>query len=263
MSVYAINGTKIADLAGEKRDTAYMKLISGVQGNEGACTDGTYVYSASANNSKVYKFNILTRETTSAIVSANLDHANDMTYNPNTGKLYIATMDLEANIAVINPETLEFEEMIVLYDADGETIHRCYAIAYDRVNDQYITGDSATNGKNYSFFNSSFEYIKTITIDRNESYVIQGIETDGKYIYRILSGNVTQPGWIYIHNMDMTYVGKIELPQVGEPEALAFDWNGNWYSSYNTGYLYYTGIDRIMSFETAEQFDKIVAAYSS
>jgi DNA-binding beta-propeller fold protein YncE len=263
MAVYDIDGQEVATkYEGAERESAYLFPLTSGNGNQGSCTDGTYLYSAFVNTSKIAKLDILNKTKTEATIGMALDHANDMTYNPTTGKLYVATMDQSAQIAVIDPETLTLDSVVVLHDADGVTLHRCYGLAYDRKRNQYITADSATDGKKYSFFDASFSFIKTITITRNEGFTLQGIETDGTHIFRALWDRPTDQNWIYVHDMEMAYVGRLFVPQLGELEAVAYDWNGNWYATYGTGAAYYLGIASSLSFETAEQFGKIVSAYS-
>lgn len=262
MAIYKVDGSMVNanSIVGDLRSKAYTTIISEVQGTQGACTDGVYLYSANTS-SGIYKFDILGRSTTSETLSVDTDHANDMTYNPLTGKLYICTMDASANIAIVDPNTFE-AELFELKNPD-ESVHLCYGIAYDRKNDQYIIADGGTSGTGYSFFDSDFKFIKTITISRNESYTIQGIETDGEYIYRALYGGSGQGSYIYIHDMDMKYITCIEIPYSGELESISYDWDGSWYVTYNSRTALYVGLTNSLSFEVAKQFQKIVTAYST
>lgn len=263
MAIYNVNGDIVNanSIVSDLRDKAYTVLISQVQGTQGSCTDGVYLYSANTS-SGIYKFNIIERDTSSETVSVVLDHANDMTYNPLTGKLYVCTMDANAHIAIVDPITFE-SEMFELKNPD-ESVHLCYGIAYDRKNNQYIIADGGTSGTGYSFYDSEFNFVKTITITRNEAYTIQGIETDGEHIYRALSPSGSWQGnYIYIHDMDMNYVTRIEIPYSGELESISYDWNGSWYVTYNSRTALYVGLTNALSFETSKQFQKIVNAYSS
>lgn len=47
-------------------------------------------------------------------VIAELGHCNDMTYNPNTGKIYVATMAGAGQIAVVDPENLTVDKIITI-----------------------------------------------------------------------------------------------------------------------------------------------------
>lgn len=256
---YQGNAIEIGGGSAEERNAAFLLNIGSGQGIQGSCTDGEYIYSADESNT-VYKYGIVDGKFRKVTSSYTLDHANDMTYNPNTGKVYIATMDTSANIAIVDPATLEVEQLFVLRNSDN-SIHRCYGLCYDRVNDQYITADTATEGKKYSFFTSGFAYIKTITITRNETYTLQGIETDGTYIYRALWNDSNNKNYVYIHDMDMNYISHIEVPQTGELEAISCDWKGNWYATYHNGSVYFLGLFNDSTYEKQKQFHDILNAY--
>ena len=69
-----------------------------------------------------------------------IGHANDLTYNPNTGKIYVATGDTGSHakkIVVLNAETLKLEASI-----DLKTNTAKWLCSYDDVNDLFYVIDS-------------------------------------------------------------------------------------------------------------------------
>ena len=273
MSVYDINGNIVANLQtndslSDFKDIAYLKrlYLQSTGTVQGACTDGTYIYYGFSNLNSIIKYNILTKEvTTQSYDSGLLGHANDMTYNPNEKKIYVTVMDSAGTILAINADDLSDYSTFALTDSSGNVI-KTYGIAYDRENNQYITADSGTDGKNYSFFDSSFNYVKTVTITRNESMTIQGIETDGEYLYRSLWDDTNNRNYIQVWTFGGTYLKQIELLDATEVETIMNDWNGNWYATFNTtgggGKLYYLNFHKTAEFGTVEQLHKVLDAYA-
>jgi len=274
MAVYDINGNIVAtdyvsDETKQFKDIASLiQLYSQGSGTvQGVCTDGENLYFGYSSKSSITKYNILTKEaTTKDYTSGLMDHMNDLTYNPKTGKIYVVVM-AEGKINVVNAETLEYEETIITKDSNNNVI-LTYGLAYDRKNNRYITADSGTKGKNYSFFDANFTYIKTLTITRTESYTIQGIETDGEYIYHALWDDANNLNYIYVRDIDTAELVKIiSVPDSHELEAITSDWDGNWYISYNIsgggGTLYYCSFLKNVEFGTIEQVHKILDAYNA
>lgn len=80
-------------------------------------------------------------------------HMNDITYNPNTDKYYIATMNSLGQIACVDASTLETDSVINPVGVSGE-ISR---ISYDSDSDTYILFTAIENVGNYLYrVNSDF-----------------------------------------------------------------------------------------------------------
>lgn len=262
MAIYDINGNSLVDLNGPVfRESAYLhRLLSETGGvMQGACTDGEYIYYVYYNTNIIKKFNISTGEVTSKTYTSGLyGHANDMTYNPNTGRIYLTVMDNGAHIAVIDPSTLEQIEQFVLY-GEGGTVQPCHGIAYDRIHDRYVVANATTitgtYGQRYTVYDSSFHYVDTIVMPSPETYTIQGIETDGTFIYRALWDENNGTNYIKVYDFEGTYIKTVKINNSNELETVASDWNGNWYCNFNTssgGDLYICGI-KMYPFESIEK----------
>lgn len=262
MALYDISGNLLNDTSlFMLRDSAYLNQLLSESGGtmQGACTDGEYIYYVYYNTNIIKKYNIKTGEVTSASYTSGLyGHANDMTYNPNTGRIYLTVMDSEAHIAVINPSTLEQIEQFVLYGENG-AVQPCHGIAYDRIHDRYVVANATTitgtYGQRYTLYDSSFHYVRTIVMPAPETWTIQGIETDGFYIYRALWDDTNDTNYVKVYDYDGNYVKTISVHDSAELETIMQDWNGNWYCNFNTssgGALYICGINKY-PFESIEK----------
>ena len=83
----------------------------------------------------------------------NIGHVNDLTYNPNTDKIYVAPMDTGTNnnkIIEINPSTLAISRVFSI----DKTV---YQISYDRKNNVYYVGST-----NIEIYDENFNLMKSI-----------------------------------------------------------------------------------------------------
>ena len=269
MIIYDIDGNAVFDtqnsgkeaLSANLRSTAYMKQLLSESGGtmQGACTDGTFIYYVYYSTNILKKYNIETGEVISKSYTSGLyGHANDMTYNPNTGKIYITVMDDAAHIAIVDPSTLEQVEQFVLY-GEGGTAQPTDGIAYDRVNDRYVfanaTTITGTYGQRYTVTDSNFNYVKTVVTPQPETHTIQGIETDGYFIYRALWDDGNNTNYVSVYDFEGAFVKTIHINNSAELETVMQDWQGNWYCNFNTssgGSLYICGLNKF-PFESIEK----------
>lgn len=242
--VYDINGTAIPfEHEIQWLDTAVITAlptisVTGVK--QGGCTDGTYLYQCSGDSSNysymtVIKYKISDGTYTSVTFNGtpNFGHANDMTYNPITGYLYICTMLDDGSIIVLDADDLSYVETIHITNYGGNP-YRVWQFCYDRNLNVYYSSVSATS---ICVYDSNWNCIEQKTIADIPTATMQGSETDGTYYYRILyNPNI-------INVVDLTtgeLVKNITNPVSNEPEAIMYDWNGNYYfSGYKTPSLFY------------------------
>lgn len=103
-------------------------------------------------------------ETVIRRVSLDLGHANDLAYNPNTNKIYVATGSTGANantIAVLNGTSLALEETITLGDTKSK-----WLCSYDEVNDRYYVLDN----QDLRVYNGSWSLLKTFSNIYKDQY---------------------------------------------------------------------------------------------
>ena len=220
---------------------------------QGACTDGRYIWAGWNYRCAITRLDLTTWEMVTREYSAEdwpYAHVNDMTYNPNTNLVYVVAYDPNDNstrgdIGVFDPMTLEHIETIHL-SHDGAMI-RINGLAYDRAADQYIVSLTASNGRKFVFLDADFQYLRTVSTAENEPLVLQGIETDGTYIYRAL-WELNVNNYIRVIDFEGNIVATIDTDTTEsalELEDLMYDWNGNWYMNFARdrglgGEFYYT-----------------------
>lgn len=169
--------------------------------------------------------------------TSTLYHCNDLTYNPNTKKYMVATL-LSSGPIVRLTNNFVYEATIKPRDANNNII-TASGVAYDRIHDQYIiAGDDDFN---FYVYDSSWTYIKTITPDTTELTVLQGIETDGYYIYRArtdaASASEIPHPHIRTYDMNGHFIEEYTIEQIAgeEIEGLAYDWDsGAFFINTNT-----------------------------
>ena len=207
---------------------------------QGACTDGTYIWVGWSNPCMLIKMCILTREITRIQYAPDdwpYGHFNDITYYPAANELFVvARTDEKTNggkIVVLDAESLKPKSSFTLRQ-DGKEL-AVSGIAYDRLNDFFIFVNRNSGGTGkvvFSFFDSSFHFIRSVVTERREAFSHpQGIETDGKYIYRSL-WNYFDRNAISVYDFSGNFVKLIDVPISGngaELQDIMYDWNGSWY----------------------------------
>lgn len=195
---------------------------------QGACTDGKYIYQCSGDASNytymsIIKYNIATMEivsTTTFNGTPNFGHANDMTYDPVTGYLYVCTMLSDGSVIRIDSKDMSYVDTLTLIKGTGET-YPVWQLAFDRVTRKLIV---AVNTE-YRIYDPDGTYIGAVTLDSPIDATAQGMETDGVYIYRI----TYNPNCIDVCDMDGTRIDTYNIPISSEPETMMYDWMGTYY----------------------------------
>lgn len=259
-SAYDINGVSLSevyDIYGNAiqfeqgiqwLDTAVITAlpsisVTGVK--QGGCTDGEYIYQCSGDSTNYTYMQIIKYKISDGTYiikrfdgTPNFGHANDMTYNPNTGYLYICTMLEDGSIIVLDPDDLSYIETIYIKNYEGDP-YKVWQFCYDRYLDVYYSscGIEAYSTTSICVYDANWNCIEQRVIADIPTATMQGSETDGEYYYRILyNPNI-------INVVDLTtgeLVKNITNPVSNEPEAIMYDWNGNYYfSGYNTPSLFY------------------------
>lgn len=153
-------------------------------------------------------------------------HANGMTYNPNTGYIYIAPSLDTGEVYVIDPATMTLVNTLYAYKADGVTPVNVWNICYDRNTQNFIC---FSQGVIYRF-NNSFALVSTGAYEE-WPLTRQDIETDGEHIYAssayvTVSGVAGVANAVYVYTMNGELVGTVTLDnQTDEFEDMVYDWN--------------------------------------
>lgn len=194
---------------------------------QGGCTDGVYIYQTSGDSANYtymklikYKISDGTYTVKRFDGTPNFGHANDMTYNPVDGYLYICTMLDDGSVIVINPDDLSYVKTVYVNDSNGNP-YKLWQICYDRNTSQFLSA----HGNQFLFYDNEWNYLSSIDFPTHPNATGQGCETDGIYIYRV----TYNPNLVDVATMDGIYVKTMSNPMTGEPETMAYDWDGHYY----------------------------------
>ncbi len=230
----------------------YLPIQNGVHCQvQGACTDGRYIWCGLNHRRILARLDTTTWEVETREFSKKdwpCGHINDMTYNPNTNKLYVAAYEqdqpeTEGDVAVFDSITMEYEGMIHL-KRNGKVMP-IEAILYDRDRDRYIVTHPRTAGRINSILDADFHYVGPFFIERRDDDIRGGFDTDGNYIFRAM-WDKNGVNYITVYDMDGRFVTRIDTEISGsklEIEDIMYAGNGGWYLNYairdGTGGLFY------------------------
>lgn len=162
---------------------------------QGAATDGKYVYQAFEKHNSHYcvilKYNAKTFKKVKISKPIKIYHANDLTYNPNTKRLYSINCDGKPKgITIINPKTLKIagrKNITVPKELAGATaqelkkIKSFVSIAYNKTRNQYLVRVSAQNS--LLILDENFVPVQRVKLDKSLGSVPQTVECDDEHIY--------------------------------------------------------------------------------
>lgn len=229
---------------------------------QGACIDDNgNIYEIYYGTGKFIRYNVNTKVVTefTTFTSGAYGHANDMAFNPNTGYIYVGSMNSTGEVYVIDPVDMTLHNTLYAYKSDGVTPITVSNICYDRKGERFI----CLNAGVIYFFDDNFNLINTgtyLTSDWTDTH--QGAETDGNYIYAVTwKGNGgSYPGTInciHVFSMLGVHVATVSMSdQTNEPEDLCYDWNtGLFYVSFGNGNIDFINMK---AYSTAEEVDDII-----
>ena len=209
-------------VAGFTEEILEMPDPSGTTWPQGGCIkDGCYYQafirkdtaSNEVNNTvHIVKYDLKTKKLLQTSPVLDLNHCNDITYNPKRGVFVVCHNNpYRTKLSFVDPETLE----VVGTKTIGDKI---YSIDYNEERDCYVVGLSG--GQSFTFLDSNFVATGTVyaPTPRTKGYTTQGVTSDGQYIYFVLyNSNV-----ITVYDWKGNFVTLIEL-DLGkiEPENLA------------------------------------------
>lgn len=183
---------------------------------QGGCIDDDgNIYVCLYQAKKFVKYNIHSGTETQIGFIDSYGHANGMAYNPNTGYLYLASMNDTGEVYVFDTSLNYVETLYAKNQSDN--VFNCWNICYDRTSQRFITMAGGT----IYFFDDSFDLIDVGSYDINDWYTTrQDIETDGQYIYAISY----RSNYINVFDMSGHLVKHISNSAFsGEPESMCYD----------------------------------------
>ncbi len=140
-----------------------------------------YRNSTDAEGNPVEQYSLANR-----VENYNWEHGNGMTYNPNTGKIYVSfytSLYGEGShagcIQEMNPETLEPGDLIQI----GDGSYNILGIAYNEETDQYVIQTNGDGGFSIKLLDSDFQIIDDFgAMDPSPGKNFQDMEVDGDYV---------------------------------------------------------------------------------
>lgn len=227
---------------------------------QGMCFDGENIWYYLSSINSLRKYNINTEETTQ-YENLGLGHGNDMTYNHNTRKLYIAVAEGTSPIV----KTIDIDTMTVgefeLNEIDGPIA----SIAYSKETDEYVViggqaydRDGNIDGwtrKQMVIYDKNFDILKSFIL-KNDYSATQGVEFDGRYIYFCKSFyNGSHNDKVYVYDINGNIVNSFSSGN-GEVEAISKIDDYHFYiakneNAYKGGYIYKATV-------TSESYTNIV-----
>lgn len=209
---------------------------------QGGCTDGKYAYYCSndpyTNKCSISKFSIETFDEVTRVNAVSVDHGNDITYNKNKDCLVVCHNSPNRTlVSFVDKKTLEITETF-------EIPLEIYSITHNHKTNEYAVGISYTF--DFAILDKDFNVIERITgVTPEKSKTKQGMDSDDKYLYFLLSG----PNAISVYDWNGNHYGIYEMKDSAtnyESENI-FHINDDLYIGYNhkSGKVYKTNIEAL------------------
>ncbi len=185
---------------------------------QGAAADGTYGYfimeSQHEYKGSIWKVHLDTWEVEKSVYAIDIDHGNDMTYNPKTNQLIVVHNKP-------NYETLSFIDPDSLTVTDTLTLpFKMYGICYNESRDEYVVGIS---GEGYRFFvlDKDFKVINEFN-GKDTGLVKQGMACDDQFIYFPQNSQDQTVNKIIVYDWSGNYINEIRVKSMQEIESMFF-----------------------------------------
>ena len=185
---------------------------------QGAATDGKYVYQAFERHNSHYcvilKYNAKTFKRVKISKPIKIYHANDMTYNPKTKRLYSINCDGKPKgITIIHPKTLKIAGR---KNIKAPKKFKSFAsIAYTKTRNQYLVR-VAVLGR-LLVLDAKFKPVGVVTLSKGLGSVPQTVECDDEHIY-IPIYRSKKRNEIFVYDWEGKYQYKITLNKKFEIE---------------------------------------------
>lgn len=196
---------------------------------QGGCTDGKYAYYCTLDKKtttcSISKYDLSTFKEVARSNGVKVDHGNDITYNSDLDSLVVChNAPNKTYVSFVNKKSLKITKTV-------EIPFEIYSITYNPDTKKYAVGISSTY--NFAILDKNFKVIKKVKGIKTASTVKQGMDSDSKYIYFLLSS----PNAISIYDWSGNHIGYYELNDKAkkyESENI-FHIGDKLYIAYNTG----------------------------
>lgn len=212
---------------------------------QGGDTDGKYAYQIfepkKGNKCVVLKYNPKTMTKVKVSKPILLDHGNDMTYNPNTKKLYVVHWDgRPRRITMLNKDTLKVvgtKDIKVkagipgVSKSEAKKTKSFASIAFNKARNQYVLRISKRS--RFLVLDKKLKPVRMIHRKGSFQYRPQSIVSDKGHIYVALD-NVGKANYVKVYNWKGKYQYKITIKNKYEVQNL-YKFSGKWRSTMHHG----------------------------
>lgn len=194
---------------------------------QGFASDGEYAYAILENQKikrcSIWKLDMKDWSVADIRYGLDLDHGNDMTYNPKLGQLLVVhNKPRYTRVSFVDPKTLEI--------LGAKTMpYQIYCMAYEPSRDQYIIGISGSY--DFVILDKDFKKIQRFK-GINTSLVKQGCECDENYIYFPQNTDDAKENIIMVYDWEGNFINRIRVQSRKEIESL-FRIGNDWYIAFN------------------------------
>ncbi len=218
---------------------------------QGTCTDGEYAYCIVENQvldcCAIWKINLTDGALVDARYGLNIDHGNDITYNPVLNQL----------IAVHNKPNYTFISFIDLDTLEvvstRELPYKIFSIGYEPSRDQYVIGISGTY--HFVVLDSNFNTLAYYE-GMDTGFTKQNVDVDENYIYFSQWKGGNKGNVVIVYDWEGNYINQIRVKSYVEIESL-FHVGDEWYITF------YDFVNKGPSFCKAELTHDIKKMYQS
>ena len=182
---------------------------------QGSCTDGQYAYIILENQTdhlgSIWKYDLQDWSLVNHVYGLEIDHGNDMCYNPKLGMLVVChNAPNYTRLSLVDPETLE---IVKTWDQP----RAMYSITYNETRDQYAVGISGTY--DYAILDGDFKEIAYYH-GKDTGLVKQGMDSDDTYIYFPQNKKDNSYNALQVYDWEGNFINTVRVSSYQEIESL-------------------------------------------
>lgn len=196
---------------------------------QGSCTDGTYAYqimeSHTVNKCSLWKYDMSDWSLVKNEYGIEIDHGNDIAYNPKLGKLVVAhNKPNYQRLSLLDPDTFEIEKSVDLPI-------KMYGVTYCESRDQYVVGISGTY--DFAILDADFQQV-AFYHGQDTGLVKQGMDCDERYIYFTQNSEDNLINRVQVYDWEGNFINYIRVAAYQEIESM-FHVGDELYLAFNAG----------------------------
>lgn len=187
----------------------YCKIQGGCFINSSTVLYALTAYSMTNNNTELVEVS-LSNLSVIRTATLSLSHADDITYNPDTGELYVCPYydygqsTSWTDVIIVDYATLTIKSTVTLNVP-------AYGVAYDRVTQKTYIRDNSLNLYEADLSGGTTTFVMNMAVPNPTYYVKQGITAYNG----LISVSLYQPNDIYTFDVnDLSYIAKVSLPYI-------------------------------------------------